>query len=845
MDRTQHTDNKFHILWKHMELYYSMGISMIWSRLEREIVAGREREPKTPIGTWKEAQSKRYTLEYLSKQMHKANVDIAPTMICGEISGNIEVIDVDTKHWPGIDAMYMSEINKLFPVLYDRLRIHKTMSGGYHIIYRCEHPIGQGNLKLAVKAGYKKAGLETRGEGGYVLLPPFGGYSVHQDRPIPVITIAERDALITVAKLYDSRAATVKTPKKREYTDIYDDNPFEHYNKSSEAEYLLEDYGWKQESESNQFKHYTRPGKNGGISASFIKDSRVYHFFTTSTDFEGDKTYSPSSVLCTKKFNGDWKQTFRYLVDKGYGKLKPEYEKKIMYKHLATPGAKVPANFSEESKRELLDLQAKQETIFKYGIFWEIDEDTYRISRTSIKETLHAMGYARYRGYTVLIKRPYFERIEDETTIIHVIEDYINKMESEEEAKQIKDTFHSFWQNAESYTLKTLRVIDDSEVLKSGYGVQYKAFNNGIVTITSRGVKFEDIDSKLQGRLLRMSDKIDMDYVKEEHYMKGKYYDFLENAIGFGSTVDLKKIIGYLCHDYNHESSPYIICLIEEHDTADGGGSGKGLFCSLLSKWQSLYTTSGSMIKKLDLILQGWNGERILHINDLPDRVSLDALKPFSTEGMEQKKLYKDIKKISAEDMPKLITSTQHGINATTDGGVKRRCRFIPFTSHYNENNSPDLEWGGLFPSVFTKEDWISYYNFIISCVQEYLSDTKIRNTGNSEKTALKNFDYTYSSGDSSLREWMDEILPELAEQEYVLNTTLQSMYNAYCEENNIRYPMRMQKLNPAIKYYAELIGYRYDFGVVKRVAGYTHRVIEVRLKSEAKQDNVPDFDLF
>lgn len=93
-------------------LFY--GISMIWSRLEREIVAGREREPKTPIGTWKEAQSKRYTLEYLSKQMHKANVDIAPTMICGEISGNIEVIDVDTKHWPGIDAMYMSEINKVF-----------------------------------------------------------------------------------------------------------------------------------------------------------------------------------------------------------------------------------------------------------------------------------------------------------------------------------------------------------------------------------------------------------------------------------------------------------------------------------------------------------------------------------------------------------------------------------------------------------------------------------------------------------------------------------------------------------------------------------------------------------
>src|SRR5687767_11038860 len=131
-------------LWLGMKEYYDMGLSMIWSRTESEVVNGVDKLPKTPIGTWKSAQTIRFSEDALAKIMANAKVAIAPTVICGEISGNLEIIDLDEKHWQGIAVMFFTQVKSMFPALFDRLRIHKTPSGGYQIWYRCETPIGVG-----------------------------------------------------------------------------------------------------------------------------------------------------------------------------------------------------------------------------------------------------------------------------------------------------------------------------------------------------------------------------------------------------------------------------------------------------------------------------------------------------------------------------------------------------------------------------------------------------------------------------------------------------------------------------------------------------------------------------
>ena len=150
-------------LWAGMIEYYDMGLSVFWCRLEEGVVNGRTKQPKSPITNWKNPT--RFTKEELAKQMANAKVKIAPAIACGAISGNLEVLDLDEKNWAGISARYFHEVNALYPALFKRLRIHLTMSKGFHIYYKVLEglPADGRNDKLAARADMPiaKAGIET------------------------------------------------------------------------------------------------------------------------------------------------------------------------------------------------------------------------------------------------------------------------------------------------------------------------------------------------------------------------------------------------------------------------------------------------------------------------------------------------------------------------------------------------------------------------------------------------------------------------------------------------------------------------------------------------------------
>ncbi len=66
-------------------------------------------------------------------------------VICGAVSGGLEVIDIDTKYqtydlWEKIKE-------RLHEGIFAKLHIVKTRNGGYHLYYRCE--VVEGNSKLA------------------------------------------------------------------------------------------------------------------------------------------------------------------------------------------------------------------------------------------------------------------------------------------------------------------------------------------------------------------------------------------------------------------------------------------------------------------------------------------------------------------------------------------------------------------------------------------------------------------------------------------------------------------------------------------------------------------------
>ena len=95
----------------------------------------------------------------------------------GSISGGLEAIDFDLKNAENPEKIMKSFKSKVSLSLLKKLVIQTTMSGGYHMVYRCEDV--SSSRKLA-KNSEGKAIIETRGEGGYIKCYPSNGYELIQ-----------------------------------------------------------------------------------------------------------------------------------------------------------------------------------------------------------------------------------------------------------------------------------------------------------------------------------------------------------------------------------------------------------------------------------------------------------------------------------------------------------------------------------------------------------------------------------------------------------------------------------------------------------------------------------------
>lgn len=162
---------------------------------------------KVPMGSWEHAESKIPLIEtwYHHYKNGKFFDGFYIGIVCGKISGNLEVIDIDTKNDP-FNTIW-DELVALIPQpLYDRLMIQQTPSGGYHLIYRCPDAVIEKSLKLARHTD-KAVILETRGEGGFICTD-LRAYKLIQgkldllelEEDIPVITPEERTFLLTACR---------------------------------------------------------------------------------------------------------------------------------------------------------------------------------------------------------------------------------------------------------------------------------------------------------------------------------------------------------------------------------------------------------------------------------------------------------------------------------------------------------------------------------------------------------------------------------------------------------------------------------------------------------------------
>lgn len=146
---------------------------------------------KVPVIDWSYLKQRQANLQEL-KDMFSARQPHGIAVICGKVSGGLEVVDFDCKH--DLDGSlyerYIALLREKAPALATSLVKVRTRSGGWHLYYRCLEIAGNQLLarrplteqeKIKTKNGAKVL-IETRGEGGIAVVAPTPGYTFMEGR---------------------------------------------------------------------------------------------------------------------------------------------------------------------------------------------------------------------------------------------------------------------------------------------------------------------------------------------------------------------------------------------------------------------------------------------------------------------------------------------------------------------------------------------------------------------------------------------------------------------------------------------------------------------------------------
>jgi hypothetical protein len=263
-------------------------------------------------------------------------------LITGACSGNVEIVDIDTKYdlTGDLHRRFSLAIKERIPDFFKRNPcIVKTRGGGYHIVYRINGNFTDGNRKLASRPltdsellddphGVSRVLIETRGYGGYALMAPSPGYEIISGSylTLPEYTEEERDLIIEAAISFNEITPIKEdvTPKARAEAQVdYEKTPWNDFCERVGCEEILSKYGYDIVGKSGDDLLVKRPGQSHSSHSGYVHTlSNIFVCFSTSTPFEPGKGYSPFMVYTTLVHRGDFRQAAIDLSQQGYGSSK-------------------------------------------------------------------------------------------------------------------------------------------------------------------------------------------------------------------------------------------------------------------------------------------------------------------------------------------------------------------------------------------------------------------------------------------------------------------------------------------------------------------------------------------
>lgn len=360
--------------------------------------------------------------------------------------------------------------------------------------------------------------------------------------------------------------------------------------------------------------------------------------------------------------------------------------------------------------------------------FWTFTQKgAVKISPHKYKQRLESNGFFKYypkEGYTFVRKEQNLLKVTDNVRIKDFV---LNALLDDESIGYLPYDFMSASSKYFTNDFLTLLKTENVEVVRDTKDACYLYYKNGVLKIDANGTELIDyID--IHG-LVWADQIIKREYVKADS--KGDFQKFVwllsaEDAERYRS---LCSVIGYLCHNYNDEGNMKAVIINDEGITENpNGGSGKSLIASSIGKMRNTSTIDGKSFNPSDRFKYQTveTDTQVVVFDDVLKNFDFEMLFSVITGGMTIEYKNKDAIKLSIEDTPKLLITTNYTVGGI-GGSFERRKFEVEVSGYFSHVHTPYDEFKRMFFSGWDAEEWAKFDNFMIGCIKLYLKDGLIK----------------------------------------------------------------------------------------------------------------------
>ncbi len=371
--------------------------------------------------------------------------------------------------------------------------------------------------------------------------------------------------------------------------------------------------------------------------------------------------------------------------------------------------------------------------------FWYIENDKTKISKQNFKRFLEENGFCKLqleRGYILLKVSKNIVREVEIFNIKDFVIDYLKRLDEEhfQETPRIK-VIDAVIKGAPQHFVQTfLEFLEtrDLEFLRDTKEKGFLFFSNCFVEIVSDKVsvkRYEELDGFIWDRQV-INKRLILD--KRESRLtlceprQAEFERFIKNICKNDEEriLSLRSAMGYLLHNYKDSTNAKAIIFLDEK-LSDGayGRSGKGLVAQAIGKLRKTIRLDGRNFNfsKSFSFQSVTLDTAIIEFNDVTKKFNFDKLFSIITDDITVEKKNQNEIIIPFHQSPKIIISTNYTIEGSDDSTLDRQF-VIEFSDHYNKAHRPIDEFGHRFFDEWSNEEWNSFLNYMIICLQLYLS---------------------------------------------------------------------------------------------------------------------------